>query len=171
VSRLIARSVREATGQRKRKRASNQCRSPSPDQGAVWNSMADAPFGARSRGCFHTSRARGLRLVVLGEAVGRLRVVQNVSVAVTGPQWSIYSWKLEGSPTQESQPREPEPTVSLGRRPRGCQPPGPGITWRALHPHKYCRNPSFLGAATGQSGANFTGGPGTADPLSKAVKA
>ena len=32
------------------------------------------PLSGRGPGCFYTSRARGLRLVSLGEAVGRLRV-------------------------------------------------------------------------------------------------
>lgn len=38
--------------------------------------MADAPFGARSRGCFYYSRALRLRLVVSDEAGGRSHVVQ-----------------------------------------------------------------------------------------------
>ena len=41
--------------------------------------MADAPFGARSRGCLYTSRARRLNVAGFGEAVGRSRVVQLVS--------------------------------------------------------------------------------------------
>jgi hypothetical protein len=44
--------------------------------------MADAPFGARSRGCFYCSRALRLKLAVSDEAVGRSRVVQVVFIAV-----------------------------------------------------------------------------------------
>src|SRR5208282_5447956 len=46
--------------------------------------MADAPFGARSR-LLLLSRALRLRLVVLLEAVGRLRVDQIVFLAVNRP--------------------------------------------------------------------------------------
>ena len=51
--------------------------------------MADAPCGARSRGCFYYSRAEA-QVVVSSEAVGRLRVVQIVFMAGLRP-WSLNS--------------------------------------------------------------------------------
>ena len=51
--------------------------------------MADAPFGARSRGCFYYSRASGSGWSFRGSSTGRSRVDQIVFMAAQRPFFSF----------------------------------------------------------------------------------
>lgn len=67
----------------RRKKASNRCRSSGPRQGAVQNSMADAPFGARFHAASTVQEPLRLRLAVSDEAAGRSRVAGLSTAAVS----------------------------------------------------------------------------------------
>jgi hypothetical protein len=72
--------------------------------------------GARSRGCFCCSRARGLRLVVWCEAVGRLRVVQVVSIVAGKRRFLQFPQNVRGTLKFESlapPPRKRHPVLNL----------------------------------------------------------
>ena len=82
--------------------------------------MADAPFGARSRLLLHF-KSQGLRLVVLSEAVGRLRVDQIVFMAVRSARRVVSSlsnvvWSLIGCPSSKGDRSMLSPVGKFSRR-------------------------------------------------------